>query len=69
MKGGCATAQARKGRCACTHARGLKGWGGGPNSTKIALGLNSDDFSFFTLSLGPLEAKICVLSDGLSERG
>ena len=53
--------------CACTHARGLKGWGGGPYSTKIALGLNSDDFSFFTLSIGPLEAKICELSDGLSE--
>ena len=63
----CATAQARKGRCACMHARGLKGWGGGPYSTKIALGLNADDFSFSTLSPGSLEAEIHVFSDGLSE--
>ena len=67
MSGGCATAKARKGRCACTHARGLKGWGGGPYSTKIALGLNADDFSFSTLSPGSLEAEIHVFSDGLSE--
>ena len=49
------------------HARGLKGWGGGQCPTKVALGLNSDDFLFFTLSLGPLEAEIYVFSDGLSE--
>ena len=55
------------GRCACTHARGLKCWGGGHCPTKVALGLNSDDFLFFTLSLGPLEAEMYVFSDGLSE--
>ena len=47
--------------------KGLKGWGGGPYSTKIALGLNADDFSFSTLSPGSLEAEIHVFSDGLSE--
>ena len=30
MSGGCATAQARKDRCACTHTRGLDGWWGSP---------------------------------------
>ena len=28
MSGGCATAQAHKGRCVCTHKRGLNGWWG-----------------------------------------
>ena len=58
MSGACAAAQARKGRQA--HARGLDGWRGGPYC-------NSDDFSSFTLSRGPLEAEINVFSDGLSE--
>ena len=60
MSGACAGAQARKGKQACTHARGSDGWRGGPYC-------NSDDFSFFTLSLGPLEDEIHVFSDGLSE--
>ena len=60
MSGACAMAQARKGRYACTHFRLLDDWRGGPFC-------NSDDNSFFTLSLGPLEAEIHVFSDGLSE--
>ena len=34
MSGGCATAQARKDRCACTHTRGLDGWWGVPTRPK-----------------------------------
>ena len=60
MSGACAGAQARKGKQACTHARGSDGWRGGPYC-------NSDDFSFFTLSLGPLEDEIHVFSHGMSE--
>ena len=45
---------------ACTHFSLLDDWRGGPFC-------NSDDYSFFTLSLGPLEAEIHVFSDGLSE--
>ena len=35
------------GRCACTHARRLKGWGGGHCPTEVALWLISDNISFF----------------------
>ena len=60
MSGASATAQARKGRYACTHVRLLDDWRGGPYC-------NSDHFSFSTLSLGPLETKVHVFLDGLSE--
>ena len=60
MSGASATAQARKGRYACTHVRLLDDWRGGPFC-------NSDHFSFSTLSLGPLETKVHVFLDGLSE--
>ena len=60
ISGACATAHARNGIYACTHTRVLYGWRGSPYC-------KSDVFFFFTLSLGPLEAKIQVFSDGLSE--
>ena len=34
MSRGCVTAQARKGRCACMHPRGLNGWEGVPTTPK-----------------------------------
>ena len=59
------------GRCECTHARRLNGWGGGHCPTEVALWLISDNISFFTLSLGPLEAEMYFQTVWLkmSERG
>ena len=52
---------------ALLHIRGVKWLGRCPCLTKIALGLNSEDFPLFSLSQGPLKANIHIFSDGLSE--
>ena len=64
MSGGCATAQARKDRCACTHRRGVR-W----LVRETLLDQNPLGWWFVGVSLspGPCKAEINVFSECLSE--